>query len=85
MSVSLSDRDAMLAQTLTCLSALLSALTAIIASSPLVTPAVAVIAIAFGRVVHSTPRIKPARQLLGRLLPGCRCAFACRVAADASA
>jgi hypothetical protein len=43
---------AMLAQTLTCLAALLSALLAIIASSPLATPAVGLVAFSFARVVH---------------------------------
>ena len=43
---------AMLAQALTCTAALVAALLAIIASSPLATPAVAVLAFAFGRVVR---------------------------------
>ena len=42
---------AMLAQALTCFAALMAALCAIVASSPMVIPAVAMIAIAFGRVV----------------------------------
>ena len=42
---------AMLAQTLTCLAALLAALFAIVASSPLATPAVGLVALCFARVV----------------------------------
>ena len=55
----------MLAQMLTCLAALLSALLAIIASSPLATPAVCLIAYSFSRVVK---RYRPSAAEAKRLV-----------------
>ena len=58
----------MLAQTLTCAAALSAALMAIIASSPLVTPAVLVLALLFGRVVRQyRPAAAEAKRLVAVL------------------